>query len=546
MRENDVKLGAGKTPTLLDCTFRDGGYYNNWEFPDELFQNYLDAIDTSQFSMAEVGFRFLPKQVYMGPHAYTSDNYLSTFRLPEKTELGIMVNASDFKGSESLDSLIERLFLEQSNSPLSFVRIASHASEIETAVEVSQRLIQIGYRVAINLMQISEISLSDLPKLLEPVNQLPLFAFYVADSLGSMTPKTSSELFQHLEKITPFKTGIHAHDNLGLALENSLTAVSNGASFVDATILGMGRGPGNTKSEELALALASEDAESQLAVDLGKFAYSSFAEMQTRLGWGRNFTYFLAGQRGVHPSFVQELLADSRFDYSDALQATYELSQLSANRFDRTLLETMKQTEMPDVGGDLGTSRVPRWAPTMVEAALIVGPAELSSTSVRELRLFLESHSPYLSLSINGSFTPRTGDLTYRVVSNPRQATMLSEVLQDPGIPWIAAVDRVGSQLGAFGAPVFDYPFSLADNFKLGDSGVESPIDNVFAYASGLALQSGATSIYIAGFDGLAGADHRNYEMVTLLNILSNQLGVRVVSLTKTSLPVETVSVFSL
>lgn len=546
MRKNERGSYLGKAPTLLDCTFRDGGYYNNWEFSDQLFQEYLDVIETSSFAMAEVGFRFTQKMVYMGPHAFTTDFYLSSFSLPKTTEIGVMVNASDFGGTGHPENIVRDLFQEQNKSPLTFVRIASHAREIETAVGVSETLLQMGYRVAINLMQISEVPPEELPSLIAPVNELPLFALYVADSLGSLTPAKSGHLFEILSKATALETGIHAHDNLGLALENSLTALSRGGSFADGTLLGMGRGPGNTRSEELALSLASSEDDLRLAVELGEFAFTRFSEMQKRLGWGRNFIYFLAGQRGVHPSYVQEMMSDSRFDYSLALRATHELSQSAANKFDRTVLQSVGLSST--INGELMGSpiKAPRWVPPRVSSAVIIGPAGLSSTAVRELKLFLANHPETLSLSINGSATPRVGDLTYRVVSNPRQASMISEQLQDPSVPWIVPVDRLGANLGASLADLFDHPFRLGSSFSYGNLGIESPIDNVFAYASGIALDSGASTIFLAGFDGLAGADHRNYEMATLLQILVNKYEVRFVSLTKTSLPIETVSVFSL
>ena len=45
--------------------------------------------------------------------------------------------------------------------------------------------------------------------------------------------------------------GIHAHDNTEIALHNTITSLQSGASFADSTILGMGRGPGNVKTELL-------------------------------------------------------------------------------------------------------------------------------------------------------------------------------------------------------------------------------------------------------------------------------------------------------
>jgi 4-hydroxy 2-oxovalerate aldolase len=44
---------------LLDCTLRDGGYYNNWNFSPGLIKDYLDAMVSIQADFVEIGFRFI-------------------------------------------------------------------------------------------------------------------------------------------------------------------------------------------------------------------------------------------------------------------------------------------------------------------------------------------------------------------------------------------------------------------------------------------------------------------------------------------------------
>ena len=45
--------------------------------------------------------------------------------------------------------------------------------------------------------------------------------------------------------------GLHAHDNCNRALKNSIQAMKFGATWMNSTILGMGRGAGNTKTEDI-------------------------------------------------------------------------------------------------------------------------------------------------------------------------------------------------------------------------------------------------------------------------------------------------------
>ena len=74
---------------------------------------------------------------------------------------------------------------------------------------------------------------------------------YVADSLGSLKKVQLKKIIELFKKHWFKKIGIHAHDNLSLALSNTIYANKLGITWLDSTIMGMGRGPGNTKTEEL-------------------------------------------------------------------------------------------------------------------------------------------------------------------------------------------------------------------------------------------------------------------------------------------------------
>ena len=81
---------------LLDCTLRDGGYYNNWNFEKKLVNEYLRAINETNIQYIELGFRTLGKQKIKGNTAYTTDEFINSLSIPKNLKIGVMVNASDF------------------------------------------------------------------------------------------------------------------------------------------------------------------------------------------------------------------------------------------------------------------------------------------------------------------------------------------------------------------------------------------------------------------------------------------------------------------
>ena len=80
---------------ILDCTLRDGGYYNNWNFNLDLIQNYLNSINSTKIKFIELGFRFNDEVKTKGLTAYTEDKLINKLKIPRDIKLGIMINASD-------------------------------------------------------------------------------------------------------------------------------------------------------------------------------------------------------------------------------------------------------------------------------------------------------------------------------------------------------------------------------------------------------------------------------------------------------------------
>ena len=110
---------------IIDCTLRDGGYYNNWDFEYELVELYLNSMEEASIDVIEIGFRSPPKKSFMGPYVYSCDDYLESLPLPKNILIGVMINAKDYlKASEDPVVMINKLFQPRDESPVGLVRIA--------------------------------------------------------------------------------------------------------------------------------------------------------------------------------------------------------------------------------------------------------------------------------------------------------------------------------------------------------------------------------------------------------------------------------------
>ena len=83
-------------PKIIDCTLRDGGYYNNWDFNIELIQKYINAVQRAGVDYIELGYRTQNKTGYFGPLAYTSEDFIEELNISKSIKLGVMINSSEF------------------------------------------------------------------------------------------------------------------------------------------------------------------------------------------------------------------------------------------------------------------------------------------------------------------------------------------------------------------------------------------------------------------------------------------------------------------
>jgi 4-hydroxy 2-oxovalerate aldolase len=314
--------------TVLDCTFRDGGYYTDWRFDDELVCDYVEVIDELAVDVVELGY------VRLGEDARGSfrdlpaglDAYLGA---DSKTRFAVMVDANAFTGREPRAVVHElKALVSASSLPITVIRVAVNYSKLAAALDTIRALVDADFGVCVNLMQIDVADRDEEQACLDALATIErVDAVYLADSLGSMRPERVTELIRRFATATPHPIGFHAHDNQGLALANSLAAIEAGASWIDATMGGMGRGAGNAKTEELLGLLRGREPHAELFAFVARHFYPLLAQH----GWGPSVFYAIAGREYIHPTYVQ-LLEDSPAGVGEKLEALQALA--GATSFD--------------------------------------------------------------------------------------------------------------------------------------------------------------------------------------------------------------------
>ncbi len=299
---------------ILDCTLRDGGYYTNWDFSIDLIKDYFKAVDLLPVDYVELGYRNKPKNEYFGEFFFTPIYLLELARkLMPNTGIAIMFNEKDVEPSD-----IEEL-LNPCIDFVDLVRFAVAPDNIGRSISKIQTAKAMGFKVALNVMYASKW-------LNERFDQLEMAAgevdfFYVVDSYGASDPDEIQALITRFKAIYKDSIiGFHSHNNLEMALPNTIQAIKSGAGIVDATIMGIGRGAGNLKTELLLTYLESKKL---LKVDFEVLSniIEPIKKLQDHYQWGTSLPYMISGANSLPQKDVMDFIQVKYFSISSVVRA---------------------------------------------------------------------------------------------------------------------------------------------------------------------------------------------------------------------------------
>ena len=282
---------------VFDCTIRDGGLVNNFYFSDEFVKAHYEMCVASGVDYMEIGKNVSPTIMSAdeyGPWNFCKEEDIRRIVGDNNTNLKIAVM------SDIGRSLKEEL-RPKSESVVDMIRVAAYIHQIPAAIELINDAHKKGYETTINIMAISKAFESEIDEVLEQLAQTPVDVIYIADSYGSFYPeqiRNFTEKYLDFAQKSSKKVGIHAHNNLQLAYANTLESMIYGASFLDVTVSGLGRGAGNCPLELLIGFLKNPKYK---LLPILKFIEDYIVPLEKELDWGYSIPYMITGQLNEHP-----------------------------------------------------------------------------------------------------------------------------------------------------------------------------------------------------------------------------------------------------
>ena len=228
---------------ILDTTLRDGSYVNNFN---------IDQIQTFDIcrKLDEIGFGFIEVGHGLGLNATNFKNMkgccsdkqwmLSASKAVKNNKWGMFF----IPGIGRKEDIITA-----AEMGMDFIRIGANANKYEKALPYIELAKKHKLMVHSNFMKSYAIKPKDLAKIGKISENSGSDVNCIVDSAGCMLPEEVKEYVGELKSRTSIKVGFHGHNNLGLAISNSIEAINNDADIIDTSIRGLGRSAGNTISE---------------------------------------------------------------------------------------------------------------------------------------------------------------------------------------------------------------------------------------------------------------------------------------------------------
>ena len=485
---------------LLDCTLRDGGYVNDWEFGHDNLVSIFERLVSSKVNIIEVGFLDDRRPFDMNRSIMPDTDCVNKIYGDIGKEESMVVGMIDY-GTCSIDHLSKC-----ENSYLDGIRVIFKKHIRNEAIAFCKQVKDLGYKVFTQAVSITSYSDEEFLDLIRLVNELEPYALSVVDTYGLLH---QNHLMHYIElmdyNLKPtIGMGYHSHNNFQLGYANCIEVMgykTDRMVLVDGTLYGMGKSAGNTPLELLAMYLNNNykchyDVSQMLeAID------SNVMNIYSQHPWGYNMFFYVSASNDCHPSYVKYLMDKHTLSIKSINEILEKLQGEKKLLYDKSYIERL-YTDYQN--GNLQDDVTLANLRTLFSnrPILVLGPGKNFSLEQDHISKYIEEYHP-ITVAIN--FIPETISIDYLFLSNSKRYVQLAtRLLKKQDQIKVIATSNVTKTKGEF-----DYTL---DYSSLLDNEGEIP-DNSFVMFMKAMVRLGIRQISAAGFDGYSLSTGNNYFM---------------------------------
>lgn len=487
----------GTMVRLLDCTLRDGGYVNDWEFGHSNLCSVFERLTDTGVDIIETGFLderrpFDINRSIMPDTQSVTRIYGGIAKRPP-----MVVGMIDF-GTCSIEHI-----QPCENSFLDGIRVIFKKYRMKEAMEFCAELKKLGYLVFSQLVSVTDYSDAELMELIELVNEVRPYAVSMVDTYGLLKPDSMRHIYSLLDEHVHEGIGIgfHAHNNLQLAFANTMAFLEYPTQrdvIVDGTLYGMGKSAGNAPLELVAMHLNEVYGKNYKVNPMLEAIEESILEFYQKTPWGYKMYFYLSAYNKVHPDYVRQIQNKPNVSVT-ALNDILGNIQPAQNKllYDKMAGERAYAAYENDQIADEVTIGRLREAFAGERPLLLVGPGKSMQLQRDKIEEFIAQKQPMI-LSIN--YVPKMIQADYVFVTKTNRYKEMADQLLDAsnqGIQLIATsnVTPRGQQ--------FSYVISREPLLEQ----AEEIVDNSLLMLLRVLRRCGLKELYLAGFDGYSDSE---------------------------------------
>ncbi|MEY8509139.1 aldolase catalytic domain-containing protein [Lachnospiraceae bacterium 42-17] len=483
---------------LLDCTLRDGGYLNDWEFGSDNLVSVFERQTSSGADIIEVGFLDERRTFDINRSIMPSTDCVRKIFGKVDKKQAMIVGMIDY-GTCGLTH-IENC----KDSYLDGIRVIFKKHLMHEAIAFCGEIKKLGYKVFAQAVSITSYSDEELLELVRLVNDVEIYAMSMVDTYGLLYKDNLMHYFVMLDQyLKPeIKLGYHAHNNFQLAYSNCMEVLRHQTKrtiVVDATLYGMGKSAGNAPIELLSMHLNECYGKNYDINQMLEAIDGNIMRFYQKTPWGYNLFYYLAASNRCHPNYVRDLMDNHTLSIKSVNEILSRIIPEKKLMYDAAHIEQLYY-EYQQAECDDSTDREILAGTLKGKTILVLGPGVSIEREQDKVECFMRANNPVV-ISIN--FIPEHLNVDYVFLSNPRRYIRLFNALKEGKNKDVSviATSNVTKSKGAF-------HYTLNNSALLDKNAVV--MDYSFIMLLKAFQQMGIFQIFCAGLDGYS-EDTANY-----------------------------------
>lgn len=483
---------------LLDCTLRDGGYLNDWNFGHNNLVSIFERLVDANVDMIEIGFLDDRRPFDINRSIMPDTDCVEKIYGKLDKKQAMVVGMIDY-GTCSIDNI-----KPCSESYLDAIRVIFKKHLREEALAFCAEIKKKGYKVFAQLVSVTSYEDEEMMDLIRIANDVKPFAVSMVDTYGLMHQDNLQHYFDLLNQnlFPEIALGYHAHNNFQMGYANCITMMSQKTErmmLVDGTIYGMGKSAGNAPIELIAMYLNHRYGKNYHISQFLEAIDSNIMGFYNTMTWGYNMFYYLAASNDCHPNYVSYLMDKRTLSVQSINEILGKLQGEKKLLYDKNYIEKLYK-DYQDIDVDDKTD-IERLRKAFADRdVLLIGPGQSIEKQYEAISAYKKNKLP-ITISVN--FVADKIGVDYIFLSNSKRYVQLATTLADDRIDFkIIATSNVTKTSGRF-----DYTLKYS---TLLDEEAEI-IDNSFIMLLKVMEKLGVRHVALAGFDGYTGDVQSNY-----------------------------------